>query len=94
MTIQQVRVRKDRKDKPVPSKPRVNFDLVLKEVSEVIAPVWPLKDYVAVNPYFGLADKPFLSARSFLRLLGLRAAHACCALRGTVAARRADWARY
>ncbi len=27
-----------------------------------IAPLWPLKSFVAVNPYFGLADQPFWQA--------------------------------
>lgn len=40
----------------------------LAEVSQVIAPVWPLNDYVAVNPYAGIADKSFVDAREFLRL--------------------------
>ena len=44
----------------------IKFDLVMQEVSDTIAPVWPLKDYVAVNPYFGLADRGFMSARAFL----------------------------
>jgi uncharacterized protein YbcC (UPF0753/DUF2309 family) len=30
--------------------------------------VWPLKDYVAVNPYFGLANRSFLAARAYLRM--------------------------
>ncbi len=47
---------------------RVKFDLILKEVADIVAPVWPLKDYVAVNPYFGLANRNFMSARAFLRV--------------------------
>lgn len=39
----------------------------IQSVSDAIAPVWPLKDYVAVNPYLGLADRPFLSARKLLQ---------------------------
>ncbi|WOE75479.1 YbcC family protein [Alterisphingorhabdus coralli] len=31
-----------------------------------IAPCWPLKHFVAVNPYFGIADKSFLSAAEWL----------------------------
>lgn len=46
----------------------LKVDVILREVSDVIAPVWPLKDYVAVNPYFGLADRSFMSARAFLRV--------------------------
>lgn len=41
---------------------------VLSDVVDVIAPVWPLKDYVAVNPYAGIADRSFLNARAFLRV--------------------------
>ncbi len=37
-------------------------------VADTIAPVWPLKDYVAVNPYAGISDRRFLAARSFLRI--------------------------
>ncbi len=40
----------------------------LAEVSEVIAPVWPLKDYVAVNPYAGFTHRSFADAREFLRV--------------------------
>lgn len=40
---------------------------VLDRVRETIAPVWPLKDYVAVNPYCGLAERPFLNARHFMQ---------------------------
>ncbi|MEZ6130817.1 MAG: DUF2309 domain-containing protein [Planctomycetaceae bacterium] len=40
----------------------------LSEVAEVIAPVWPLRDYVAVNPYAGLAHRSFLDARAFLKV--------------------------
>ncbi|MEZ6061775.1 MAG: DUF2309 domain-containing protein [Planctomycetaceae bacterium] len=40
----------------------------LRKVGNTIAPVWPLQDYVAVNPYLGLADRPFLNARRFLRV--------------------------
>ena len=40
---------------------------VLGDVSKVIAPVWPLQDYVAVNPYAGLGHLSFLKARSYLK---------------------------
>lgn len=39
----------------------------VSSVSEAIAPVWPLKDYVAVNPYLGLADRSFLNAGKLLQ---------------------------
>ncbi len=44
------------------------FGEILKEVSDVIAPVWPLKDYVAVNPYFGINQRRFFDARAFLKV--------------------------
>jgi len=39
----------------------------IQSVESAIAPVWPLKDYVAVNPFLGLSDRPFLNARKLLR---------------------------
>ena len=33
----------------------------------LVAPVWPLADYVAVNPFLGLVDRAWLAAREFLR---------------------------
>lgn len=42
-------------------------DEVLDRVRETIAPVWPLKDYVAVNPYGGLSERRFTNARRFLQ---------------------------
>lgn len=44
-----------------------SIDEVLNSVQEAIAPVWPLKDYVAVNPYGGLSGEPFLEARTKLQ---------------------------
>jgi len=34
---------------------------------ELVSPVWPLADYVAVNPFLGLLDRDWLAAREFLR---------------------------
>lgn len=31
-----------------------------------IAPLWPLRNFVAVNPYFGLGDRPFWQAGQLL----------------------------
>ena len=45
----------------------VHINDVLKSVQETIAPVWPLKDYVAVNPYGGMSGETFLEAREYLR---------------------------
>lgn len=38
----------------------------LAAVKAIIPPLWPLADYVAVNPFLGLADRPFLVARQLL----------------------------
>lgn len=47
---------------------RRQFDDLMNEVGKVIAPVWPLKDYVAVNPYAGIAERSFIEARAFLKV--------------------------
>ena len=47
--------------------PRIGLSSVLRSVSRTIAPLWPLADYVAVNPFLGLADRDWLAARRFLR---------------------------
>ena len=44
------------------------FEEVMKQVAETIAPVWPLKDYVAVNPYAGISERSFMDARAFLQV--------------------------
>ena len=41
---------------------------LLQKVEETIAPVWPLKDFVAVNPFLGMTGRSFLKARRFLKL--------------------------
>lgn len=40
---------------------------VLSDIQNSLAPLWPLKDFVAVNPFMGLSDQDFLSARKQLR---------------------------
>ncbi|MFG0288031.1 MAG: YbcC family protein [Rhodopirellula sp. JB044] len=45
------------------------LDEVIQWAEQKIAPVWPLKDYVAVNPYAGFACQEFLSTREYLRTL-------------------------
>jgi uncharacterized protein YbcC (UPF0753/DUF2309 family) len=40
---------------------------ILARVEAVIPPLWPLRDYVAVNPFLGLVDRRFLDARQQLR---------------------------
>ena len=44
-----------------------NLGDVLRAVQDFVSPVWPLRDYVAVNPYGGLADQKFLDARAYLQ---------------------------
>lgn len=34
-----------------------------------IAPLWPLKNFVAVNPYMGFSDRPFWQAHETLNRL-------------------------
>ncbi|WP_182866008.1 YbcC family protein [Stieleria mannarensis] len=41
---------------------------ILADVTRVVSKVWPLKDYVAFNPYNGIADRSFADARAFLRI--------------------------
>lgn len=40
---------------------------IIGRVTDRIAPVWPLQNFVAVNPYFGFAQNEFLKARAILR---------------------------
>ncbi len=42
----------------------------LQRASKKIAPVWPLENFVAVNPYLGLVDKKFEHVASDLALAG------------------------
>jgi len=39
---------------------------VLEELQSIVPPLWPLRDYVAVNPFLGLSGKSFLDARHLL----------------------------
>lgn len=39
-----------------------NLSAVLKEIHTIVPPLWPLADYVAVNPCVGLTDRRFLEA--------------------------------
>ncbi len=55
---------------------------VMKQVAATIAPVWPLKDYVAVNPYAGISERSVPGRSSILEsVFGLRNADADRALR-------------
>jgi uncharacterized protein YbcC (UPF0753/DUF2309 family) len=44
-----------------------HLDGSIRQISDAIAPVWPLADYVAVNPWIGLVDQTFLDVRKLLR---------------------------
>lgn len=49
------------------------IDHALRAAGQRIAPVWPLERFVAVNPYFGLADQSFGDAAGLLaRTAGAR----------------------
>lgn len=39
----------------------------LAEIEAIVPPLWPLKDYVAVNPFLGLSEYKLLTARQMLR---------------------------
>lgn len=44
-----------------------DLDSLLAELHTIVPPVWPLRDYVAVNPFLGLSQHSFLRARQQLR---------------------------
>jgi len=52
-------------------RPEEQYDLNQKIAAtcQKVAPLWPLKNFVAVNPYFGLMDQPFGKAGNTLRKL-------------------------
>ena len=64
-TITQDRIEKNNLDGKTPPA----IDRIIAAVEGRISPVWPLNDYVAVNPYAGLADREFLATREYLRTL-------------------------
>ena len=41
---------------------------ILDDVDQVVSRVWPLRDYVAINPYSGIASRTFSDARAFLQV--------------------------
>lgn len=41
---------------------------LLDQVCQVVSPVWPLKDWIAVNPYAGLSERSFDESRDYLRV--------------------------
>jgi hypothetical protein len=51
-------IRSDAISLSAPSKSREIEDSIAKACGR-IAPLWPLKHFVAVNPFLGFAEKPF-----------------------------------
>ena len=51
------------------SMPAKHVDEAVQSVQDLVSPVWPLRDYVAVNPYAGLSDLKFMEARRRLALM-------------------------
>ncbi|MEZ6041298.1 MAG: DUF2309 domain-containing protein [Planctomycetaceae bacterium] len=49
---------------------QLHLTKVLDELQSIIPPLWPLRDYVAVNPFLGLSARTFLDARQ--QLCGIR----------------------
>ncbi|MFN9344518.1 MAG: YbcC family protein [Planctomycetota bacterium] len=49
------------------ARPSLSLLPLLRRVEQAVMPVWPLQDYVAVNPWAGLAGEQFLEARRKLR---------------------------
>ncbi|KLU04815.1 hypothetical protein RISK_003083 [Rhodopirellula islandica] len=41
---------------------------LLDQVCEAVSPVWPLKDWVAVNPYAGFTERSFFESRDHLQV--------------------------
>jgi uncharacterized protein len=54
--------------KTTPARGAINQPLVeaLKDVHAIVPPLWPLADYVAVNPCVGLVDRPLIRAHMVL----------------------------
>lgn len=52
---------------PAPSHVPEHLQTVMERVESRFAPVWPLEDYVAVNPFLGMSDQTFMGTRRRLR---------------------------
>ena len=54
---------------PAQSEATADKDLpeVVRAVCKRIAPLWPLQNFVAVNPFLGLSEKPFIDACDLIR---------------------------
>ncbi len=51
---------------PAPSK-SLTLTRTAQAACQRIAPLWPLQNFVAVNPFLGMADKPFVDACNLVR---------------------------
>jgi uncharacterized protein len=52
---------------------REQIDAAVDRATRKIAPLWPLKHFVAVNPFLGLSELPFAdAARTMARVAGAR----------------------
>jgi hypothetical protein len=47
--------------------PDLDLESAINSALERIPPLWPLKHFVAVNPFVGLADQPFSKACALLQ---------------------------
>jgi uncharacterized protein len=43
---------------------------IVAQACNRIPPLWPLKHFIAVNPFVGLSDRPFVEASSLMRMVG------------------------
>ena len=63
---------------PAPRLPRIRpaiadrdrVERALRTATALVAPLWPLEDFVAVNPYLGLVDQPARAAMAELEQVG------------------------
>ena len=49
---------------------RDRVEQALRTATALVAPLWPLEDFVAVNPYLGLVDRPARAAMAELERVG------------------------
>ena len=53
--------------RPATAADTARINEIIAGVGSIVPPVWPLDDFVAVNPFVGLSAARFLDARSLLR---------------------------
>ena len=42
---------------------------MVEDTADKMAPLWPLKDFVAVNPFLGFVDNPYVATCEYVRNL-------------------------